>query len=154
MYSRIILEKIFLHVVQVLQNFMKLDLKFLIVDKYQLQQKINDAERIGAQDVALRLTFERDRAELLGKYAAQSSKIAESSNKTNEQIALNKKRDAELNALNLTYQNSALNLDLQKKATSFDMLTSLQQEYFITQQTLAGKGEEARLHFRDRTEGP
>lgn len=110
-----------------------------------IQDKINDAERIGAKELALRLTYERDRAKVLGDYAAQQAKLADTTNKGEESIALNKKRNAELVALQLDYENKAKTLTLERQARSYEIQTQLQQEAYILQQTLAGKGEQARL---------
>jgi len=110
-----------------------------------IQEKINDAERIGADQLAARLTFERDRAKILGEYAARQEKVANTANKQEEILALRKKRNAELVGLQLTYEKNLVDLDLRRLAPGYAKQTQLQQEAFILQETLVGRGEEARL---------
>lgn len=110
-----------------------------------IQDKINAAERIGAEQLALRLGFERDRAKLIGEYAAQEQKLANTANKNEEALALRKKRNAELVALQLKYENESAALDVKRLAPGYEKQTQLQNEAFILEQTLLGKGEEARL---------
>lgn len=112
-----------------------------------IQDKINDAERIGAEQLALRLTFERDRAKVLGEYAAQQQKVANTANKQEELLAIRKKRNSELVALQLNYETRAAQLDLQRLAPGYERQTQLQQEAYLMQQTLAGKREEAELEI-------
>lgn len=110
-----------------------------------IQDKINAAERIGAEQLALRLGFERDRAKLIGEYAAQEQKLANTANKNEEAQALRKKRNAELVALQLKYENESAALDVKRLEPGYERQTQLQNEAFILEQTLLGKGEEARL---------
>lgn len=112
-----------------------------------IQDKINDAERIGAKELALRLTYERDRAKILGDYAAQQAKLADTTNKAEESAALNKKRNSELVALQLDYESQIKTRTLERQALGYEMQTQLQQEAYLMQQTLAGKGEQARLEL-------
>lgn len=110
-----------------------------------IQDKINAAERIGAEQLALRLGFERDRAKVLGEYAAQEQKLANTANKNEEAQALRKKRNAELVALQLKYENESAVLETKRLSSGYEKQTQLQQEAFVLEQTLLGKGEEARL---------
>lgn len=110
-----------------------------------IQDKINAAERIGAEQLALRLGFERDRAKLIGEYAAQEQKLANTANKNEEAQALRKKRNAELVALQLKYENESAALDVKRLGPGYERQTQLQNEAFILEQTLLGKGDEARL---------
>jgi tape measure domain-containing protein len=110
-----------------------------------IQDKINAAERIGADQLALRLTYERDRAKIIGEYSAEEAKVRNTANRQEELLGLRKKRNAELVGLTLNYENQLFRLQQGRLAAGYDQQTQLQQEAYILQQTLIGKGEEARL---------
>lgn len=113
-----------------------------------IQDKINDAERIGADQLALRLTYERDRAKILGEYAAKQAGLANTANKAEESRALTQKRNSELVALQLDYENNIKASNMERLTAGYELQTQLQNEAYLMQATLAGKGKEAELELQ------
>jgi tape measure domain-containing protein len=109
------------------------------------QEKINNATRIGNQQAALTLAYEQDRAKIQGEFGKQMEKLAQTDNRGEEAKALLSKTQAQLEALALDNRGKMTALKLQESAAGYQTLTQLQQEDLIAKQTLAGKGEEARL---------
>ena len=112
------------------------------------QEKINNATRIGNQQAALTLTYEQDRAKIQGEFGKQMEKLAQTDNRGEEAKALLSKTQAQLEALALDNRGKMTALKLQESAAGYQTLTQLQQEDFIAKQTLAGKGEEAKLQVQ------
>lgn len=110
-----------------------------------IQDRITAAERIGAKELALSLERDRERAQILGKYEALIAKVRDTENKSNEIDALRQKRNAELVASQLDYEGKRTQLAVERKASGYEMQTQLQQEAFLMEQTLQGKGREAQL---------
>jgi tape measure domain-containing protein len=112
------------------------------------QEKINNATRIGNQQAALTLAYEQDRAKIQGEFGKQMEKLAQTDNRGEEAKALLSKTQAQLEALALDNRGKMTALKLQESAAGYQTLTQLQQEDFIAKQTLAGKGEEAKLQVQ------
>ena len=110
-----------------------------------LQEKINNATRIGNQEAVITISHEKERARLQGNFAKQIEKLAQTENRGEEAKAELRKLQAQLDANDLDRDAKKLALKLQQNAAGYQTLTQLQQESFIAKETVAGKGEEARL---------
>jgi tape measure domain-containing protein len=113
-----------------------------------LQEKINNATRIGNQEAVITIGHEKERARLQGNFAKQIEKLAQTENRGEEAKAELRKLQAQLDANDLDTDAKKLALKLERNAAGYQTLTQLQQEDFIAKQTLAGKGEEAKLQVQ------
>jgi tape measure domain-containing protein len=113
-----------------------------------LQEKINNATRIGNQEAVITIGHEKERARLQGNFAKQIEKLAQTENRGEEAKAELRKLQAQLDANDLDTDAKKLALKLEQNAAGYQTLTQLQQEDFIAKQTLAGKGEEAKLQVQ------
>ena len=113
-----------------------------------LQEKINNATRIGNQEAVITIGHEKERARLQGNFAKQIEKLAQTENRGEEAKAELRKLQAQLDANDLDTDAKKLALKLERNAAGYQTFTQLQQEDFIAKQTLAGKGEEAKLQVQ------
>lgn len=110
-----------------------------------LQDRINAAERIGAKEQALALAHRRDQVKLTGEYNARIAKVADTENKAQEIAALRQERNAKLVAQQLDYENKSLALQMQRQAAGVQVSSQLQNEVYLLEETLAGRGREAAI---------
>jgi len=78
-----------------------------LFDMALMQDKIYDLGQKGGKQAILNLTFEKDRSKILGEYDVKATKVDNTANKALELKALQNKRNVELVALQLKYEQDS-----------------------------------------------
>ena len=79
------------------------------------------------------------------EWGIETANLLEKEKNTNAQLAIAKAQQAKQAVILQENQQALLQLDLQRKAAGYEVQTQLQQEAYVMQQTLVGKGAEAQL---------
>jgi len=82
------------------------------------------------------------------EWGIETANLLEKEKNSNAQLAIAKAQQAKQAVIIRETEQALLQLDMQRKAAGYELQTQLQQEAYILQQTLIGKGEEARLEVQ------
>ena len=79
------------------------------------------------------------------EWGIETANMLEKEKNANAQLAIARAQQAKQAVIIRETEQTLLQLDMQRKSEGYELQTQLQQEAYILQQTLIGKGEEARL---------
>jgi tape measure domain-containing protein len=118
-----------------------------LFDMALMQDKIYNLDQKSAKQAILDLTFEKDRLKILGEYDVKATKVDNTANKSAELKALQNKRNVELVALQLKFEEQRAELQRDQEETGRKTLEGLQNELEIKKAVTQAERDSLRIAY-------